>query len=243
MTQQFEVRTSSTDALDLAGFEHVRDPEGPVEETNPMRTEWTFSVADTEPKADVIAELKAQLTGADWTTVEYRHALAEYREPEYCDDETYYHPVHGLRTPVSIEWLEGFTVAVEAAYVLDGTEYSIDTEATIAPAEDAFSRTDTLVGTAEGLEHNGAGVPLGRVTVKEPIDRIPRSGITVEDYPNGRDEAETVLEIGEEPESQPLRERIYALESATGAAGDSKRGIAHRIDDLDDRISALEDAQ
>lgn len=52
-------------------------------------------------------------------------------------------------------------------------------------------------------------------------------------------------EIVEDPdyvEPTPMDERVSSLENAVGANGPVKRGIAERIDDLEDRVAALEDS-
>lgn len=247
MTQRFDIRHSADVgvAFDLSAFGQLRDPDGPVEHPNPQRIEWTFYVADTETKADVISAIETQLTDAApaWATVEYRHTLAEYDDPQYRDDETYYHETHTLRSPPEIAFIEDFTVDVSAAVVLGGGEVDVSESVAIdSPEEDAYDRTDALHATADGVVVNAeGGVELGSVCVKTPLDRIPRSGIETVAYPDGSDDGSAVIEIGTEPEPESVGERVRKLENATGADGPVKRGIAHRIDDIEGRLSALED--
>lgn len=244
MTQRLTIRTSASTDLTTVDHTAIRDPDGPTERYSPYH-HWqsVLYCADTDDVQAVVDRLaSAGLADATWATVEYTHTLAEYDDATYRDDAAYYHAVHGLRTPPSIEWTDDYTVAVTAAWVLDGTEYSVDgATITIGPATDTYERTDRLVGRADGtVTVGGDGVRLGTVTVKEHIDRIVAGGIDAADYPDARDDATTVYATGTEPSERTVEERLHRIAQGVGADGEGKQGIAHRIDDLETRVENLE---
>lgn len=212
MTQRFTVRAAGIDSIDLSEHAQLRDPEGPTDRFNPVRTEWAFYVADTADADAVVAELETQLSGAEWATVEYRHTLAEYDDAEYMDDPDYYHPVHTIRSTPTLSIIDGYTLGVEADVVIDGSETSIDTTIDIDPVSDGYSRTDTIDATADGVSINDGGVTVGTVTVKEPVEGIPEAGIETVQYPDATADSGTPIRIGTEPESKGTTEWLHGLE-------------------------------
>lgn len=59
-----------------------------------------------------------------------------------------------------------------------------------------------------------------------------------------RDDGQVEWDIEERPDDDPaqMARRLSQVEAAIGSGGDQgQRGIAHRLDDLEDRIAALED--
>ena len=223
MTQIYTIEAASDqDLTDIQPDNHIREPEGPTEQFNPYRFETRLYYTDTTDRNAIETELSDRLQSEDWARVEYRHTTEEYDDPTYRDDAEYYHPVHELRTPPAIEWVEGYEVRV----TWWGGE---DTETLPEPSE--FSETHTI---------ERDGVALGDVTVKKPLDRIPRSGIDVRGYPDATAADEQVVSVGDRPERIGRDKQLHRIETAIDSTGPSGRGIAHRIDELEDRVSQLE---
>ena len=239
MTQEFRIRTSSDTDLTGLNFGFIDDADGPTERYNPERYETRLFVADTESKSRVVETIEDELSDAEWATVEYRWTGSEYDDADYRDDPEYHLESHSLRTPPTIEYVEAFTARVEADYVIDGEKYSTDEEIT-APESDGYSKTFEVVGTADGVALDADGVTLGHITTKDPLDRIPRSGIETVAYPESGPDRETVIEIGDEPPSRSTLERLREIEVATKETGPDAREIAPRIDELEDRVDELE---
>lgn len=220
---QFTIRSDVAVEPAAIDYTPLREASGPTKRWTPEQYRTRIYAEDTDDKDAVVNSIESELADAEWARVDYRHTNSEYDDAKYRDDAEYYHDVHELRTPPTIEWLDGYEVAVD-------WWAGEDTETLSAPT--GYSET-------HAIERDG--VELGRVTVKEPLERIPRSGIDVRDYPDATDGDATVVSIGDEPETEPTAKRIQQLERATGKDGQGQRGIAARIDDIEDRIDELEE--
>ena len=158
-----------------------------------------YHYSDTEPKADIVADIEAILP--DTATVDYRHTWAEYDDTK-TNDATYY-PSHwdsGLRAPPTVSDT-GTTVSVSAEYLHGGTEYS-DSLETDLPVPSDYGQVHVIVADDTGLsvvssaevpnpkendtewpEPDFTGVEVARVTMKSHIDRVPNGGIEVAEFP------------------------------------------------------------
>lgn len=240
MTQIFDVEASEEFDLSTLDIAFIEAPDEPQQQYNPGRYEQTLRVVDTEDKEGVVALIKDELDGMDWTRVDYRYSAQEYNDEEYAEDGDYYHKSHELRTPPTIEFVEDYTVEVTADWVIEGAEHSDELEITLPSDFEGYTVEYEVVGTNDGIAVDGSGVALGTVTLKEPIDRVPQSGIRVVDYPDGEPETGIVYEHGDRPEPQSTIQRLRSLETATKETGPESRGVAQRIDELEDRIKELE---
>lgn len=231
----FNIRTSASTDVTSIDYTFLQDPEGPTKRWNPERYQTSLYIADTESKTDVISTLENELSGAEWATVDYQWRGGEYNDPEYRDDTSYYHENHSLRKPVEIEYVEAYDAHVEAVYEFDGTEYNESETITVAEPEE-YSRTFVVVGTSDGIGLGGSGVELGEITTKEPLDRIPRSGIETVAYPEPVDDERGVVEIGTEPESKPTNELLGKIDKAMSETGGNAKGLAPRVDNLETQV-------
>lgn len=220
---QFIIRSDVP--VDPAAIDYtpLREASGPTKQWTPEQYRTRIFAEDTDDKNAIVDSIETELRDAEWARVEYRHTNSEYDDAVHRDNEEYYHDVHELRAPPTIEWIDGYEIGVEW---WDGA----DTETLSAPT--GYSET-------HAIERDG--VVLGQVTVKDPLERIPRSGIDVREYPDKTDADATVVSIGDEPETEPTAMRIQQLERATGKDGQGQRGIAARIDEIEDRIDELEE--
>jgi hypothetical protein len=72
--------------------------------------------------------------------------------------------------------------------------------------------------------------------------QITCTGVPLEDIDVAYVEQRTAYSVESITVSPCVEDRIEKLEKATGTGGGGKRGIAHRIDELEDRISDLENS-
>jgi len=158
-----------------------------------------YHYSDTEPKADIVADIEAILP--ETGTVDYRHTWREYDDTK-TNDGTYY-PSYwdsGLRAPPTVSD-NGTTVSVSAEYLHGGTEYS-DSLKTDLPIPSDYGQVHVTVADDSGLsvvssnevpnpkekdtewpEPAFSGVEVARVTMKSHIDRVPNGGIEVAEFP------------------------------------------------------------
>ena len=154
-----------------------------------------YHYSDTEPKADIVADIEAILP--DTATVDYRHTWAEYDDAK-TNDASYY-PSHwdsGLRAPPTVSD-DGTTVSVSVDYLHGGSEYG-DSLETDLPIPSEYGQVHVIVADDAGLsvvssaevpnpkendtewpEPDFTGVEVARVTMKSHIDRVPNGGIEV----------------------------------------------------------------
>lgn len=157
-----------------------------------------YHFADTEPKADIVADVTAILP--DTTTVDYRHTWSEY-DDTLTNDPAYY-PSHwnsGIRSPPTAT-NGGKTMSVSVDYLFNGAEYSASAEFEFTVPE-KYGRTDVIVADANGLTHiegsehsnpaksdsewskpDHSGVFVAKVPMKNHIPRIPNGLFTVGEF-------------------------------------------------------------
>jgi len=166
-----------------------------------------YYVSDRVDPTTVLSSFESVVTNADWAEIEGRHVWYEYDQDTYLHDETYY-PYgmkNGFRAPPKIEYISGFEGNIaEAHFLLAGSEYSV-TDKTLTLSEPTdYIRQDAVVVDSDGSVSVVEGterpepkanniewpkcptIPTGSqagayVTVKSSLDRIPRSGIEIED--------------------------------------------------------------
>lgn len=158
-----------------------------------------YHYADTGPKADIVADIRALLPGT--ATVEYRHTWAEYDDAK--DADATYYPSHwsdGLRTSPIVSG-DGTTITASAEYLHNDTELSGDLTTDLSVPSSDYGQVHVIVADDSGLrvvssaevpnpKENGTewptpdfqGVEVARVEMKQHIDRIPRGGIEVANF-------------------------------------------------------------
>lgn len=228
MTHEYTITTNTdvsltdlNDALDATTFNRVltdRDQTATERTLIGDTTEYRARIyaADTEARADVLAELENAVSIATTASIEYRHTWTE------CDDTRRSNPDYypsdmatGLRADVTLTNSGDYTSTTSAAYRIAGTNHEI-TDATHdhSPATD-YVRIDRLVGTSDGFEvlegqpHGNPAevttqpsapdvptdaVGLGTVVVKSHVDRIVHGGLTAETQPTDATKPEIVYE-------------------------------------------------
>jgi len=208
------------DALAATGFERVlTDRDQTATERDPIDADpeyrATIYAADTEPRADVIAELEDAVSAATTATIEYRHTWQEYDADRRAD--TAYYPsdlTTGLRADVSVSD-DGYMTTTTAAYRIDDINHNIDAATHDHSPPSDYMRVDRLVATADGLdvlEGDPHGEPavigsqpnppatpadavsLGTVVVKSVVDRIIRGGVDPETQVGDATERTVVFE-------------------------------------------------
>lgn len=218
MTQHLTVEVSESVSLDLSAYEHLDPAAAERERFNPHRFEYAFTLADTVDRSAVATDIEAQLPTVTWATATWRWTPAEYDEAQYRDDATYSLADHDLVTPVT--------------FAVDGWGL------TVTYADETWTETySEPAGYSETHEVTRNGTVLGSVTTKQPIDGLPESGLDSRAYPPAAPAPETLLTVGTKPESEPIDSRLHRVEQGIGSAsGEGKRGIAKRIDDLEDAV-------
>jgi len=196
--------TTLTSDIDALGYEQILPDQTTELEVQTGidgddDTYGRYQYADTEPKADIVADVEAILP--DTATVDYRHTWAEY-DDRNTNDGTYY-PSHwdsGLRAPPTVTDT-GTAVSVSVDYLYGGTEYA-DSLETDLPVPNEYGQVHVIVADDAGLsvvssnevpnpkendakwpEPDFTGVEVARVTMKRHIDRVPNGGIEVAEFP------------------------------------------------------------
>lgn len=226
MAHQFTITTGTdaslstlNDSLSATTLERVltdRDQTFSERETTDGTTEYRATVyaADTEARADVLADLESVVTEATTATIDHRHTYAEYDDARIADP-SYYHAdaETGHRTDPTAEHAGGWTVDAETAYHIADTEHTATQSFTIDPPS-KYARRDRIVADADGLrvitgesfdEPNGTAPPdapptptdavsVAVVTVKAHIDRIPHGGIELDTLVGDPSATETLFQ-------------------------------------------------
>jgi len=174
------------------------------EQTVDGTTEYRARIyaADTEARADVLAELETAVSAATTATIDYRHRWAEYDAARRVDP--HYYPsdmATGLRADVSLTNSDGYTSTTSAAYRIGNTDHQIESTTHDHTPPTEYVRIDRLIGTPGGLDvlegdpHGNPAevgtqptapavptdsVGLGTVVVKSHVDRIVHGGLNAE---------------------------------------------------------------
>jgi len=226
MTHQFTITTGTgaslstlNDSLSATTFQRVltaRDQTFSYRETIDGTTEYRATVyaADTEARADVLAELESVVADATTATIDHRHTWAEYDNTRIADPDYYFTDAEaGHRTNPTAEHADGWTIDAEAAYHVVNTAHTATQSFTIDPPS-KYARRDRIVADADGLrvltgksfdEPNGPApleapptptdaVSVATVTVKTHIDRIPHGGIDTNTLVGDPSETETLFQ-------------------------------------------------
>ena len=173
----------------------------------PAHNHARYYVSDRVDPTTVVSNFETVVANTDWAEIEGRHVWYEYEQDKYLNDETYY-PYgmqNGFRSPPKIEYIDGFEgKIVEAHFLLAGSEYSVTDKTLTLSSPNDYIRQDAVVvnsdgsvSVVEGTEYPNPkkndidwpkrpDIPTDSqagayVTVKSPLDRIPRSGIEIED--------------------------------------------------------------
>ena len=192
--------TTLTSDIDALGYERILPDQTTELEVRTgidgeSDTYGRYHYADTEPKADIVADIEVILP--DTATVDYRHTWDEYDDNK-TNDVTYY-PSHwdsGLRAPPTVSD-DSTTVSVSVDYLYGGTEHT-DSLETDLPIPNEYGQVHVIVADDTGLsvvssdevpnpkendaewpEPGFTGVEVARVTMKSHIDRVPNGGIEV----------------------------------------------------------------
>jgi len=226
MAHQFTITTGTdaslsmlNDTLSATTFQRVlidRDQTFNERETIDGGTEYraTIYAADTEARADVLAELESVVTEATTATIDYRHTWGEYDDTRIADPDYYSTDAEAThRTDPIAEHAGGWQIDTEADYYITDTEHTATQSFTIDPPS-KYARRDRIVADADGLrvvtgesfdEPNGSAPPdapptptdavsVATVTVKTHIDRTPHGGIDTETLVGDASETETLFQ-------------------------------------------------
>lgn len=158
-----------------------------------------YHFADTETKADIVADIKALLP--DTATVDYRHTWYEY-DDTLKNDPAYY-PSHwdsGLRAPPTVSE-DGKTVDVSVDYIDSGTELSGTFTETFAVPTTAYAQVHTVYANGGGVyvatrdvannpdksdstwdKPTFDGTEVCTLAIKGHIDSIPNGGVEVAEF-------------------------------------------------------------
>jgi len=173
----------------------------------PAHNHARYYVSDKVDPTTVLSSFETAVANTNWAEIEGRHVWYEYDQDTYLKDETYY-PYgmqNGFRSPPKIEYINGFESEIaEAHFLLAGSEYSVTNKTLTLSQPTDYIRQDAVVVNSDGSvsvvegteypepkEHKiewpkRPDIPTGSqagayVTVKSALDRIPRSGIKIED--------------------------------------------------------------
>lgn len=174
---------------------------------SPAHNHGRYYIADTVDPTPIINNFETVVANTDWAEIQGRHVWDEYNQDTYLHDETYY-PYgmqNGFRSPPTIEYIDGFESRIaEAHFIIGGTEQSVTDKTLRLSKPTKYIRQDAIVvesdgsiSVIEGTEYPQPkannidwpvrpSIPTGAkagayVTVKSALDRIPRSGIEIED--------------------------------------------------------------
>lgn len=217
MTQEIRIRTSDEaepDDSSFGSYTTIGTQRPLSHDEDNEEYQGTYRFADTEPRG-ALEEAAAEIVhGFEAASVDRRHTWREYDTEEFLRDVDYYPPdgYTGLRAPPVVSRDGGFKLVVEAEIAIDGNEFGVADSVKIATPAD-YARRDLIVATEDGLrvvsgepfDRPTAGgvvetpttasdkVAIGLVTVKEPVDGIPSSGIDVKSAAGESSDWQTVI--------------------------------------------------
>lgn len=239
----------------VAEFDTVLDDDGYREiearddGTRPAYDEFVARF-DIRESVDEIVET---LTEAYFPDVEYFvvHTRQDDAELEAkADDPDYYDPAleTGLRTQPRIQRSWRFTLEYDSLYILvDGEEISIEGDyLDIEPPESGrdevgvFASADGEVGFDGDVEIARLDVHPGKIVSIDTADFSLPTSEWEQQMVRGDPPDYLANESVGFPDPVPLGDRVRDLEAATGKGGPGERGIAQRIDDIEDRLEDLE---
>lgn len=200
----------------------------------------------------LVRDLEDIFDGAEWLVIHTRADDSETDVEEFRDDPAYYDPNldNGLRAPVVIDRTARFEIEIDQVYAViagdevetGGETLEIDRPESGRERNSLYLSSDGTISRNDGFRIADVEVHAGKIVSIEPrAFTLPSGEFGDPDVVRG-DPPEPFVDDSENFPPEPSNEeRLRKLEASTGTGRDPSRGISQRLDDLEDRVEALED--